>query len=304
MNNISIIGSDSFIATLFIHSLDNNINVRLFTKQLSNKFGEILRHDLFQINSNDLMQSDIVINFAAIVHKSDLNDEKLYKRINTDLPIHLANQAKKSGVKHFIQISTIAVYGNQNPININSIENPKNHYSNSKWNADIELLALQDERFKISIIRPPMVYGGGKAPGNMIRLIKLVDCRIPLPFKNIDNKRDFIHVNNLVQYLSIIAQKQLHGVFIVSDKEPVSTEYLVKAISKSLGKKDSLISIPSFILKALKWIRPNEYYKLFGTLRLENNFPYEDLIQRYTVDNGIEEMVVWYRNNKGKKLAP
>jgi len=192
-------------------------------------------------------------------------------------------------------MSTIAVYGDKYSVDLRTPPSPSNAYGCSKYKADEELLKLLDEQFKVAIVRPPMVYGGGKAPGNMMRLIKLVDMRIPLPFKGINNKRDFININNLIQYLSIIAEKQLDGVFIVSDKEAISTEYLIKLINQTLGRKNLTVKIPSFALKFMRWIRPLEYNKLFGTLHLETNFPFEDLIQRYTIEQGIREMVEWYR---------
>lgn len=292
---IVVIGSDSFIAKKYIDFVhDKGDSIIGISRLGSSSKNELFVSDLYSIPETVFQSADVIINFSAIVHRPDIKDESIYDDVNYHLTILNAQKAKKAGIGLFIQMSTIAVYGSVNTIDINTPCNPFNPYGSSKFKADEELLKLPNEYFKVAIIRSPMIYGGGKAPGNMMRLIKLVDKGIPLPFKDIENKRDFIHVNNLVQYLSIIIQKKLNGVFIVSDKEPISTEYLVQIISKSLGKKDSLIKVPSFVLKLLKYIRPKEYNKLFGTLRLENNFPYEDLIQRFSVEHGICEMVEWY----------
>lgn len=298
---IVVIGSDSFIAKKYIDFVhDKGDSIVGISRVGSFATNELFISDFYSIPETVFQSADVIINFSAIVHRPDIKDESIYDDVNYRLTVLNAQKAKKAGVGLFIQMSTIAVYGSVNTIDINMPCNPFNPYGSSKFKADLELLRLPDENFKVAIVRPPMIYGGGKAPGNMMRLIKLVDRGIPLPFKGIENKRDFIHVNNLVQYLSIIIQKQLNGVFIVSDKEPISTEYLVQSISKSLGKKDSLIKVPSFILELLKYIRPKEYNKLFGTLRLENNFPYEDLIQRFSVEQGIREMVEWYKARSKK----
>lgn len=295
MNTILTIGADSNIAKKFIEKYSD---VFLTINISRNKIGyekELVIEDLFTLQPELFYNVDIVLNFAGLVHHPEIKNPDLYDSINYKLTLINAQKAKHGGVKLFIQMSSIAVYGNADTIDINTPYNPINPYGRSKLKADEELLKLQDDNFKVAIIRPPMVYGGGNAPGNMLRLIRLIDKRIPLPFKGINNKRDFINIHNLVQYLSIIAEKQFNGIFIVSDKEPISTESLIKIINQNLGTKNFIIRIPSLALRFLKWIRPNEYNKLFGTLHLETNFPFEDLIQRYTIEQGIREMVEWYR---------
>jgi UDP-glucose 4-epimerase len=295
--NFFIIGSDSFIAQKFIF-FSKDVNIKGISRTIAKSSNEVVIPDFFSLSESHFKEIDVVINFAAIVHRSDLKDVKIYDEVNHKLTILNAQKAKLVGVKLFIQMSTIAVYGNTSEILITTPYNPQNPYGISKLEADEELLSLQDERFKVAIVRPPMVYGGGKAPGNMMRLIKLADRGIPLPFKGIDNRRDFINVHNLVQYISIIAEKQLSGIHLISDHEPVSTAYLLETIAKNLSKKDHLFKVPELGLSLLKKIRPNEFEKLFGTLQIETNFPYDDLIKRHTVEEGIREMVEWYKSNK------
>jgi UDP-glucose 4-epimerase len=291
-----IIGSDSFIAQKFFNFF-NAETIMGISRTVAQFANETVISNFLKIEENYFVGIDVVINFSAIVHRPDIKDEKIYDEVNHKLAILNAQKAKQAGVKLFIQMSTIAVYGNASDISINTPYNPQTPYGISKLKADEELLAMQDENFKVAIVRPPMVYGGGKAPGNMLRLIKLADKGFPLPFKGIDNKRDFIHVHNLVQYLAVIAEKRLEGIHLISDHESVSTEYLLKTISKYSGRKVPLFKIPDIGLKVLKKIRPNEFDKLYGTLRIETNFPYEDLIKRYSVEDGIREMVEWYKNS-------
>lgn len=295
---VLIIGSDSFIAKNFISKHKDNYLIKGISRVITGYTNEKVFFHFDQIEPELFDSIQVVLNFAAIVHKPDLNDENLYDRVNYKLSILNAQKAKLAGIKLFIQMSTIAVYGNASKISILAPHNPHNPYGKSKLKADEELLAMQDENFKVAIVRPPMVYGGGKAPGNMMRLIQLADKGIPLPFKGIDNKRDFINVHNLVQYLSLIAEKNLNGIHLITDQEPVSTKYLLTCIYKYLGKKGFLLKVPVFGLKLLKSLRSNEYEKLFGTLSIETNFPYENLIKRHSVESGIRDMVEWYKLNK------
>lgn len=74
------------------------------------------------------------------------------------------------------------MFGSASRISETTPERPQTYYGSSKLKADKELMAMSDREFKAAIIRPPMAYGGGMAPGNMLRLIRLVNKHIPLPF--------------------------------------------------------------------------------------------------------------------------
>lgn len=289
-NYIAIIGSDSFIASKFYNSNEELESIRLYTRQESGKPNEIIK-DLFEITSEDFVGADVVINFAAIVHQPKLNNETIYKRVNKELSIHLAKESKKAGVKHFIQMSTIAVYGNVTSIDVNSKENPSNMYGVSKLAADKALLAMQDVNFKATIIRPPMVYGGGKAPGNLQNLIKATEKGIPMPFKGVNNKRDFIHVSNLVEAIKIVIENKINGVVIPTDKQPVSTEQIIYLINKYSDKKVWQVKLPLVVHNMIKVLKPKIYMKVFGDLQVNCNLP-EDLYKpSFVIEDGIKEMV-------------
>jgi UDP-glucose 4-epimerase len=206
------------------------------------------------------------------------------------LPIHLAKEAKKAGVKHFIQMSTIAVYANVNDINVNTAEIPGNIYGQTKLAADKALLALQNDNFKVSIIRPPMVYGGGSAPGNMQKLVKASLKGFPMPFKGVNNARDFIHVSNLVQALNIVVANTINGVVIPTDNNPVSTEEIINLIKLYSSKRVYQFAIPKLAHALVKKLVPSIYTKVFGDLRVKCNMP--DIYQpKYGIAEGIKEMV-------------
>ncbi len=299
MKKIFIIGSDSFIARKFIHANNKKYAFRSVARTITGIDNEVVIQDFSQISYESFRDIDIIINFAAIVHRLDVKDEPIYDEVNYKLTVLNATKAKQAGVKLFIQLSTVAVYGKASYVSYNTPVNPENPYARSKLKADEALLSMQDGNFKVCILRPPMVYGGGKSPGNMMRLIGLSNKAFPLPFKGIDNKRDFINVNNLIQYISAIAEKQLSGIYLVTDHEPVSTEHLLLTISKYLGKKTMLIKLPGWILKLLKFIRPGDFDKLFGTMQIESNFPDENLINRHSIEDGIREMVNSIDKTKG-----
>jgi UDP-glucose 4-epimerase len=293
---IVIIGGDSYIAKRFVISLPKQYIIRLFSRKETGQKNEEVLNDFFKIAEADLVGCDFLINFAAIVHQPNQKDQELYKRINTLLPIFLADLAVSVGIKHFIQMSSVAVYGYTNLINIDSKECPENIYGKTKLAADHALLKKKSLHFKVSIIRPPMVYGGGNSPGNLMRLLKYSLRGFPLPFKGIENKRDFIHVHNLTQCLNIIIETGIEGVIIPTDRRSVSTYEVLEIISQNTKNKIRLFRVPKFFLSIAEAIYPGLYSKLFSTLLVESNLSKEIFKPEKSIDDGIVEMMEHLKN--------
>ena len=291
MKNILIIGGDSFIASKFYETHKNDFNISVISRIDSGKVSELIVEDLFSIDSSCFSCIDTVINFAAIVHRPDIKEKSIYDRINFELPLSLAHKAKEKGVKHFIQLSTIAVYGNVDFISSSSPENPVNFYGESKLKADHGLEKMQDSDFIVSSIRPPMVYGGGLAPGNMLKLINASLKGIPMPFGGVNNKRDFINVANLVEALNTVVLNTISGVVIPTDKQSISTEEIVKLVGTNTNKKVRVISIPKFCLRIASKLFSTIYNKVYGSLLVECNLCDQYYKPKFKIENGIKDMV-------------
>lgn len=76
--------------------------------------------------------------------------------------MEIARAAKAQGVQQFVFFSTMSVYGRvTGHITAETRPDPKNAYGASKWAAEQDIAALADERFKVAVLRPPMIYGKG-----------------------------------------------------------------------------------------------------------------------------------------------
>ena len=292
LKNILIIGGSSYIAKSFINSNKNHYHFRTIVRSKEGYENELIFKDFFDIPDEVFKGVDVVINFAAIVHQHKKIDEKIYDDINYNLVRELANKSKNNGVQLFLQLSTIAVYGDEKHISIETLPAPSTPYGSSKLKADNYLMSISSDTFKIVIIRPPMVYGE-KAPGNMIRLINLIKKGIPLPFKGISNKRDFIHVDNLIQFLYASIKHNKTGVFLVSDGAPVSISELVAIISQKLHGKDKMFKLPNWCYKFISILFPGVYNKLFGSLTIDitqttNQLSYNP---KPLIEVGIDQML-------------
>ena len=229
-----------------------------------------------------------VLHCAALVHQKTNHSYKKNYEINVEYPVNLAKLAKVNGVKQFIFISTIAVYGED----LEKLsENPITPYGKSKLEAEMQLLELNDENFVVSIIRPPMVYGKN-APGNIDSLVKLVNKVPIIPLGKIENKRSFIYIGNLCHLVDKLIQLQQAGVFLASDDEPLSTSKLIELIAKNLNKKTYLLKIP-FFETLLKLIKPSFHKRLYGSLEVDNSITKKklNLINPHTVEEGVKLMI-------------
>jgi UDP-glucose 4-epimerase len=298
--NLLIIGGNSFVAKSFIAYHQHNYTIKTVSRNKTLHTNEYIVSDYSRIPTELFDGVDVVLNCTAIVHQLGEVADFVYNKINFELASGLAENAKIMGVKTFIQLSTIAVYGNAELINSSTIENPTNSYGESKLKADKKIMLLANDSFSTLIFRPPMIYGGEDSPGNMMRLVKIVEKGLPLPFKNASNKRDFINVHNFVDFIEVAIKINKTNIYLVTDSAAISTHELVSLISKHLGKKTIQFSVPTIFLNILKKVKPDLIDKLFGTLSIDPTKSIETLKHKpiHTVESGIVEMIKWYQKKK------
>ena len=151
----------------------------------------------------DFSGQNSIFHLAGIAHQMTAIEDEIYFKVNHDLTIRLAQAAKRIGVNHFIFVSTIKVYGEnivRNILDETSDCLPEDAYGKSKRKAEIALQEMEDDNFKVAIVRPPLVYGPG-VKGNLIKLLNLINKKLPLPFGGIDNKRSMVYLDNLIELL-------------------------------------------------------------------------------------------------------
>lgn len=70
----------------------------------------------------DFSQIDVVFQVAGVAHQKEINENThLYYQVNRDLAVEVAEIAKAAGVKQYIYMSSMSVYGcNESPEDIKS----------------------------------------------------------------------------------------------------------------------------------------------------------------------------------------
>lgn len=220
---------------------------------------------------------DVVIHLAGLAHSNNFSDDD-YRSVNTLGALRLASEAVKQGVKRFVFVSSIGVngtYTNEKPFSFNSRVYPDNAYARSKLDAELGLKELAEKSgLEVVIVRPTLVYGAN-APGNFGKLTKLVDKLPFLPFGLAKNRRDFIAVQNLADFLVTCAYhpNAAGRVFLASDGETVSIKEFTKAIADGLGKKVVQLPIPVSLIRFAGRLtgRSALIEQLYGNLEVDSS---------------------------------
>ena len=291
MKKILITGANSYIGTSFEKYIYGNYP------------------DEYQIDTLDMMDPnwkeydfsgyDSIFHVAGIAHadvgKVSKETEKLYYQVNCDLAYETALKAKKSKVKQFIYMSSIIVYGESAPYGKTKIitkdtqPEPANFYGDSKLQAEIKLLPLQDDSFNLVIIRPPMIYGKG-SKGNYPMLSKLAK-KLPI-FPKINNQRSMLYVENLCEFVRLMISNNAQGIYYPQNSEYTSTTTIVKTINPGI-RISGILNIGVFIGSKVPGKISGLCNKAFGNLVYEKSMSqYSENYCRYNLRESIEKTEV------------
>lgn len=218
---------------------------------------------------------DAIVHTAGIVHREDTKRDpafgELYTRVNTDLPVEVAEKAKAEGVKQFIFFSTMSVYGLTAPlgkpvfITKDTPLHPVDNYGKSKLEAEEKLLPMSDSDFRVAILRPPIVYGKG-CKGNY-RALQTFARKSPV-FPMVENQRSMLYIENLAELIRQLIDDEAAGIFCPQNDEYTNTSRMVATIARARGRRVVLVEGFTWALKLLgRWIPAVN--KAFGSLCYE-----------------------------------
>lgn len=248
MKRVLITGAGSYIGTAFENWIAGHSS-QVVTETLDMK-GEAWRE-------HDFHGYDSVFHVAGLAHADvgNVSEERrqLYYKVNCDLAVECAGKAKAEGVRQFIFMSSIIIYGEsagigkRKVITRDTLPSPANFYGDSKLQAEKGLEALDGDEFRVVILRPPMIYGKGSR-GNYPLLAKLA---VKLPFfPKEDNQRSMLYIGNLCRFVELMVENGERGVFYPQNREYVRTADMVAAIAAEHGKRMRLTCVfhPALVL--------------------------------------------------------
>lgn len=246
-------------------------------------------------------------NRAHVMSETAAHPLREFRRVNTQGTLRLAEQAQAQGIRRFVFVSSIGVHGEVTPRGQRWTEGspakPANDYTLSKWEAEVSLQELAARTgWDVVVVRPPLVYGPS-VPGNFLRLLHLAVRRLPLPLASVHNRRSFVAISNLVDFLKDCATHPAaaNQTFLISDGEDISTAQLVQKLGYYLGIPQRLFPFPIF---AMEWVgkltgKSRTINSLFGNLCVDISKA-QQLLDWHPVINMDEQLAqtaAWYRKN-------
>lgn len=283
--NILVTGVSGFVGQELIQHLYQmeNFSLTVLSRRIVNtlpqEIKQLIGEDIFSLQWSD--EIDVVIHLAGRAHI--LNEQTTdplteFRKVNVEGTLQLARQALDKKVKRFIFMSSIGVNGSvttQEPFTEDALPQPHADYAVSKLEAEEELKKLfSDSDTELVIIRPPLVYAA-HAPGNFARLLKLVTTNLPLPFVGTKNKRSFVALENLVDFIQTCIEhpNAANQTFLVADQTSISTRELVQYLKQGMGKPARFIYLPQPIMKlgAACIGKSKLYEQLFESLEVDTS---------------------------------
>ncbi|MGP1717927.1 MAG: NAD-dependent epimerase/dehydratase family protein [Methylophilus sp.] len=223
-------------------------------------------------------QVDTLIHLAGrahVMHETAEDIYQAYAAVNIDYTLKVAELARRLKIKRFVFLSSVKVNGeaSSQPFTEADTPAPLDAYGQTKLEAETALKAFcAANDMELVIIRPPLIYGPG-VKANFRQLIKLCLLPLPLPFAAVHNKRSFISLDNLADFIVLCSwhPKAAGQTFLISDGEDLSTATLIKTIRQASKKHSLLIPLPAGLLTVLfKLIGKSSLaLRLMGSLQVD-----------------------------------
>ena len=281
MKRILITGKGSYIGTHFRDEL-LKYPEKYEVEELE------MRNDEWR--NHDFSSYDVVYHVAGLAHSTpDESQRELYYRVNTELAYETAKKAKENGVKQFIFMSSIIVYGSgkigeDRVITKETPLTPDNFYGNSKKQAEIKIRPLEDDNFKVVIVRPPMIYGPN-SKGNYPLMAKFAR-KTPL-FPTLRNQRSMLYLGNLIEFIRLMIDNEESGIYLPQNREYVSSVEMIKEIVKIHNHKIWFTGIFNPFIKLFN--KQTYINKVFGNLTIDKELSkYKEDYNRYSFEESIQ----------------
>lgn len=283
---------------------------------------DYIKADITQFDQvkNVLKGNSTVIHTAGLAHifSPDINSAERLYRVNEIGTANVASAAADAGVKHLILISSVSVYGKhtKGAYDENIPCNPFGPYALSKYKAELRAIEIaRQSGMALTILRLATLYGEGD-PGNIGRLIRMLDKGYFVWVGDGSNKKSLLHKSDAARACLVVAQHPASGVNIFNVSSPHCTmREIVDDIKDALDKRTLNFKIPAslglFIGRHLpgkpnsrianlyetlvKWLAEDVYNT--NLFERTYNFRTETLLK-----DGLKKEVDWYRQKQQRKL--
>jgi nucleoside-diphosphate-sugar epimerase len=251
-----------------------------------------------------------LIGRAHVLREKAPNPLAEFHKVNVEITQRLLEGCAEQDIRRFIFLSSIAVVGqdtNGQPYTERTPCHPNTPYGITKLEAERRILvAAKEIGLEAAILRAPMIYGPG-AKGNVLRLLRIMDRGIPIPFARVSNTRSVLYVGNLISAIDKCLKAPLATgeIFNVADTEVVSTRELAEMISSLIGRPIRALSIPPSWIRLLGHLLrcSKDADRMLNSVTVSSSKISNilDWTPPYSLEEGLTETVNWYRSTKSKR---
>jgi len=271
MTSLLITGATGFVGGNLLKLLEtSDFKICVLSRQQHPDY-ETIVCDLGQkqIPTSAIASVDTVFHLAGFAH--DLRDaskvEHLYRAINVNATVQLAELAAQQGVQRFVFVSSVKAGGGTIVGRCMTEEDkgePQGIYGSTKREAELKLLEIgRQSCMHVSIVRPSLVYGPG-VKGNLAKMRSGIEKGWFPPLPETGNHRSMIHVDDLVRALLLVAEDdRANGeIFIATDGVPHSSRKIYEAICQQVDKTVPRWSVPKFLFDGVASVSSRFRYKV------------------------------------------
>ena len=210
-------------------------------------------------------------NAVMIMAASALNKEKSYGAFWKEIAMfnNLANPELLGHVKHFILVSSTAIYGHHSdvPIVESSPVNPVDIYGAAKLIGEIIFkTACENLKVKLTIVRPGILYGRGDRKSPLFRFINNVYSGRPIEIYGDDSTRlVWLHREDAWRAIRLIVDEEKTGDYnIITNDDGTSLKDLAELAFKVCNRMTGIKVIKSPKIS---------YHLKFDLSKFLNDFP-------------------------------
>lgn len=245
----------------YVSRLDRVDLTVLVRKPVESLPGEavIVVSDYFSPPEGLLIGKDAVVNFVGVTARAR---QAHLRSLNVEGPVRLAKYARAQGVGHFIQLSSLHIYGEAEFIDRGTPEAPLSAYARSKQSGDRALSDEAGEGFTVTNLRMPMHYGYGA--GEKLRRLASFMTRFGwFPVREARIERSVVHLDNLSAAIAFLIEKRLGGIQFTADPEPFSVQVLAEVSAATTGRAIRLVRLPEILFLPLRVFAKGVYRRLY-----------------------------------------
>jgi nucleoside-diphosphate-sugar epimerase len=266
-----------------------------------------------------LMQGiDTVIHAAGLAHQFGRRkpDPVAFHRCNIVATANVVEAAVAAGVWHVVLVSSVSVYGSHGRQKCAEQQRcqPQGPYAQSKLEAEQQAIHIaQRANLRLTILRMATLYGASD-PGNVMRLLRLIDSGRFVWIGNGRNLKSLLHVNDAAAACVKAAVQprpaEQISIYNVSAGSAPMCE-IVRIMASALDRPQPRLRIPAacclpvlwlgvkllrnqgwigrFHSALSKWLRDDAYCGQ----AFQSDFGFQPAV---SLNEGLQQQVEWYRS--------